>query len=323
VTFIFNMGIGWIIHSIMISGLRLQHEGVEFEMDMISGKYWGEYDAARQCDEFTDEKSSKSFFSQKLSQEKLDELYDEELYRESDYSKGKSERKSKVKNQCKRSPLEKRCIQRARKHLKVNDQTHYTTSVVLTLPDSHYERLTANTPLYVAYGDNKVIRPIPTPTRSRILSITRTIFTLPLLLFGIIPETNEIEISLWGGDSDPLFIQDRNDDFELIIESCALQILDCSIIVTPHLSTFERFLTRFPFFSILLLATILQSGTMIFWSTVLIYFFRPQLISSIFHPSSNIEEIPINTSDEDDDQQQEPIKLRRSVDSWSELQESD
>ena len=87
VTFIFNMGIGWIIHSIMISGLRLQHEGVEFEMDMISGKYWGEY-GAHQCDEFIDEKSSKSFFAQKHSQEELDEIYDEELYRESDYSKG-------------------------------------------------------------------------------------------------------------------------------------------------------------------------------------------------------------------------------------------
>ena len=87
VTFIFNMGIGWIIHSIMISGLRLQHEGVEFEMDMISGKYWGEY-GAHQCDEFIDEKSSKSFFSQKHSQQELDEIYDEELYRESDYSKG-------------------------------------------------------------------------------------------------------------------------------------------------------------------------------------------------------------------------------------------
>lgn len=55
----------------MITGLRLQHEGLEFEIEMIDGKYWGNYgsnedhEKRKYFDEFIDEKSSKNFFSKK------------------------------------------------------------------------------------------------------------------------------------------------------------------------------------------------------------------------------------------------------------------
>ena len=55
----------------------------------------------------------------------------------------------------------------------------------------------------------------------------RTLFTLPLLLFGIVPETNEVEINLWGGNAHSLMITEEC-HFTFIVESCALQILDAS-----------------------------------------------------------------------------------------------
>ena len=49
----------------------------------------------------------------------------------------------------------------------------YSVSLVLTLPETHYDRLTANTPMYVGIGSKELMRPIPTPSRSYFLSVSR------------------------------------------------------------------------------------------------------------------------------------------------------
>ena len=93
-----------------------------------------------------------------------------------------------------------------------------------------------------------------------------------------------------------------------------------TVIITPHLSILERFLTRFPFFSILCIATILQSISIGLFSAVLIYYFRPSFVTSYF--DRNVENIAREES-ESENEVENLEKLRRSVDSWSELQESD
>jgi len=248
----------------------------------------------------------KNFFSKKKFDDEDYESHYETVY-------------DKYEKQHSKKAIEKRCIQRAEKNFNIIPGTSYSASIILTLPDAHYERLTANTPLYAAQGQSSVMRPIPTPTRSNILSVARTLFTLPLLLFGIVPETNEVEINLWGGNSHSLMITEES-HFTFIIESCALQILDASVIITPHLSILERFLTRFPFFSILCIATILQSISIGLFSAILIYYFQPSFVTSYF--DRNVENI-VREESESENEVENLEKLRRSVDSWSELQESD
>ena len=133
---------------------------------------------------------------------------------------------------------------------------------------------------------------------------------LPLLLLGIVPETNEIEINLWGGYSSPL-IASVDEEFTFTIHSCKLQVLGAHLIITPHLSILERLLTRFPLLSILSLATVLQALTILFWSGLAIYFFHPSLLHSLF-PSDEtaVHDLPV------------PKNLHRT-DSWSQLDDDD
>ena len=90
----------------------------------------------------------------------------------------------------------------------------------------------------------------------------RTIVLMPFLLIGMIPETNEIEINLWGGSSSPsIQLYNSNNEMIFIVESCQLQILDASILITPKLTTFQQIISKFPFFSIFIIASLLQAIT--------------------------------------------------------------
>jgi hypothetical protein len=79
-------------------------------------------------------------------------------------------------------------------------------------------------------GQSSVIKPIPTPSRSYLLSTFRTIFFSPLLVMGIMPETNEIEVSIFGGSNRPFRSINKTDEIDFIIESCDLQVLDAKVI---------------------------------------------------------------------------------------------
>lgn len=84
-TFLINVLIGWCIHSAMISGLRLQHEGIEFEID---------YFPTPGFDFEEDEKQSKSFFKHQNEDDDYYENYNEFVYETAKKSKWNK------KNQC-------------------------------------------------------------------------------------------------------------------------------------------------------------------------------------------------------------------------------
>ena len=72
-------------------------------------------------------------------------------------------------------------------------------------------------------------KPIPTPSRSYLLSIFRTLFYAPLLVIDALPETAEIEISIWGGSNRPFNSPDATGSVEFVIESCDIQILNAKV----------------------------------------------------------------------------------------------
>ena len=47
---------------------------------------------------------------------------------------------------------------------------------------------------------------------------------------GIMPETNEIEVSIFGGSNRPFRSINKTDEIDFIIESCDLQVLDAKVI---------------------------------------------------------------------------------------------
>lgn len=104
-------------------------------------------DPIRSCwsklkDESISEKESKNFFKKSKPE------YGDESYYEINYAKRKPKQ---VAN-------EKRCVQIANKKLPIQQGASYTVTMFLTLPETHYERLTANTPLYVAQSRLKTTR---------------------------------------------------------------------------------------------------------------------------------------------------------------------
>jgi len=291
--FLINLLIGWCIHSAMISGLRLQHEGIEFEMAFLPGQNWDFEDEF-----YIDEKQSKSFFSRKHEDDDdFNESFKEFLYESS-------------KRPQKRS-IKQRCVQTATKHVSLLGETHYSAALVLTLPETHHERVQANTALRVKHATFTRTRPIPTPTRSSILATTRTLLHLPLLLLGIVPETNEVEVNLWGGDSPSMFAS-VDEPITFTIESCKLQILRAHLIITPHLSIVERLLTRFPLLAILSFATLLQAVSILFCSGLALYFLYPNMFQSLFQTNTAVHDLPVPSSE----------KLTRQ-DSWSQLDDDE
>merc|ERR1711953_1618419 len=84
ITFLIYLGIGYFIHSGLSAGLRLQTEGLEFQMDMLDGKYWGNYkkmnediydeDFFADFDDYrSDERESSSFFNEKMKRKDFEQ----------------------------------------------------------------------------------------------------------------------------------------------------------------------------------------------------------------------------------------------------------
>ncbi len=105
-------------------------------------------------------------------------------------------------------------------------------------------------------GESRIIKPIPTPSCSYLLSTFRTIFYSPYLILGLMPETNDIEISLYGGANKPFKSEVSEHSIELLVESCDLQILDATLVVTPTIGLFQSALARFPLISLFVTASI-------------------------------------------------------------------
>lgn len=70
------------------------------------------------------------------------------------------------------------------------------------------------------------------------------------------PETNDIEISLYGGANKPFKSEVYEHSIELLVESCDLQILDATLVVTPTKGLFQSALARFPLISLFVTASI-------------------------------------------------------------------
>jgi hypothetical protein len=69
------------------------------------------------------------------------------------------------------------------------------------------------------------------------------------------PETNDIEISLYGGANKPFRSEVAENEIELVVESCDLQILDATLVVTPTKGWLQSVLARFPLISLFVTAS--------------------------------------------------------------------
>ena len=78
-------------------------------------------------------------------------------------------------------------------------------------------------------GEKTVTKPIPTPSRSYLLSTLKTLVLAPLMVIGAMPETNEIEISIWGGANRPYISPNSSEIITFTVESCELQILNAQV----------------------------------------------------------------------------------------------
>jgi len=142
---------------------------------------------------------------------------------------------------------------------------------------------------------------------------------MPLLLVGAIPETNEVEINLWGGDAPALILDGTDTNMNFIIESCSLQILDAYVIVTPTLSLLQRFISRFPFLFIVCLATFLQAITILTLSLIGLYFLKIKGNTQLFPVKAEKTQIDLPKKKVED---LKPDSDREN-DSWSECHDSD
>jgi len=133
--------------------------------------------------------------------------------------KKQNERIAQLRKELQSQQLEQRCVQRALPRLALIPNYDYTVSMVITTPESHHDRLKANTPLWTKIGSETVTKPIPTPSRSYLLSTFRTLFFSPLLVIGAMPETNEIEISIWGGANRPFNSPNQTDSWSEVNDS--------------------------------------------------------------------------------------------------------
>jgi len=208
-----------------------------------------------------------------------------------------------------------RCVQKAAISANLRPGVEFTMSISFVTPESHYQRLEANTPLQITIGESRIIKPIPTPSRSYLLSTFRTIFYSPYLILGLMPETNDIEISLYGGANKPFKSEVSEHSIELLVESCDLQILDATLVVTPTKGLFQSALARFPLISLFVTASIFNVLALVGISlSGLVYVQLSSTPSSVATKSSSSKDPNSNVED--------ISSLRRESDSWSECSES-
>ena len=67
---------------------------------------------------------------------------------------------------------------------------------------------------------------VPPPTGT---STLKTLALAPLMVIGAMPETNEIEVSIWGGANRPYISPNSSEIITFTIESCELQVLNAQV----------------------------------------------------------------------------------------------
>jgi len=324
--FLFCLLSAFFFNSWLSFGMQIQRFDVDFDMARQNGLKWG-YDAPSiedsqfedDLNEFILSKESASSFGSFNHRDSHYHFEDDSDYSEfmSTIKKSKKEilkLKNKLKSQAADSM---RCVQKAAISANLRPAVDFTMSISFVTPESHYQRLEANTPLQITIGDRRIIKPIPTPSRSYLLSTLRTIFYSPYLILGLMPETNDIEISLYGGANQPFKSEVAENVIELLVESCDLQILDAMLVVTPTKGWFQSALARFPLIFLFLTASIFNVLALVGISLSGLVYVR--LSSSSPSPVVTKES---SSQKKDANSNVEDISLRRESDSWSECSES-
>jgi len=270
-------------------------------------------------------------YNEQISDDKYWENY-EQLENIKTIKKQKEEIK-KFKQALKIQSQNLRCVQRADPQLILIPDFEYTISMIITTPETHYERLKANTPLTTSLGEKTVTKPIPTPSRSYLLSTLKTLVLAPLMVIGAMPETNEIEISIWGGANRPYISPNSSEIITFTVESCELQILNAQMIVAPNLSMFQYFISRFRFTTIFIIAVLLEAITLLLLAVCGLIYLNYNWTSptpDLNEPEKIIEDIKETSSTESSEKRNLRHRGRSHSnasenvsDSWSEVNDSE
>lgn len=340
--FTFCLILAYCVNSWVMAGMNIKRIEVDFDMARIEGLKWGyaplEFSNSKIEDEIqelilTKEKAN-SFhnrWTDPQGERKDDnrhnhyESYDNSHSEFMDTLKNSQKEIQKLKKQLKKQSADSmRCVQRSVVDMKLHTGYAYTMTLTMVTPETHYHRLEANTPLRTIIENSTTVKPIPTPSRSYMLSTFRTIFFAPLLILGVIPETNEIEVSIYGGANRQYVPKSSLSFIELVVESCDLQILDANLLIIPGRSFIQTILARFPIASVFLTATILNGLAILSFSIGgLMYFHCRKIVDSkknaaLIDPVvEDITATPVNTIDSPLTSQKS-FPLDTNSDSWSE-----
>jgi len=350
--FLASLVVAFILHGKISAGLNIHYVDIDFNMEMIPGAQWGKSHHLRNedDDDFISKEEASSFQSRWTTKdrrtrntvyEEVSGTYCETTNEEaSNMIKKQNERIAELRKELQSQQSLQRCVQRANPGLALIPNYDYTVSMVITTPETHHDRLKANTPLWTKIGSETVTKPIPTPSRSYLLSTFRTLFFSPLLVIGAMPETNEIEISIWGGANRPFNSPNQTETIEFVIESCDLQVLNAKIVVAPSITSIQLFISRFRLTSIFLIAVVLDTFAVMATCLMLLAYFyisgygNEQLVLANKDDSS-VEDLKSTGEDsETESRRQRKISKSRKrsrddnpddhvTDSWSEVNDSD